>query len=383
MGGNPSNNIVFVYSFLDNPKGGIGQYELQISSRLKQTIEVKSSVVPIQPVPIPKVFHKKILFWDVASFVTNNPMWVSSPRHSFSTIHFSHQFMGVAVPFLKLRSALLRQKTKIIITVHDLYDLETYRNPLLTEFRPNWKWADRFSNYLMLKGISLSDRIIVDSNATRDTVIRILPKVREKVSVVYLGWNGPGTRTKNEATGKRKPNQLLYIGSLHPRKNIVTLANAVALLKNQGINVHLVVAGASRTSSIPASILDNPNVELLGEVTSFQISELYQTSSIFVLPSLSEGFGLPLVEAMGFGCPIIASDIPVFREIAGDAIVYVSPKDIIGWAAAIKNLLQHENLRTAMAEQGKILSEKFNWETTFRETLAIYLEGHGRDLATT
>lgn len=360
--------ICFVYSFLEHPQGGIGQYELQLTERLRSVDEIylqTSRIVPLKlPFRIPRLFGV-----DLNAFLKNNPMWFDVPKSHKFTVHLSHQFMGLAIPFIKLRGFISGFKPNIIITVHDLFDQETHWNPMLKHLKPNWRWSDRLSNFLMIKSIGLADQIIVDSHATMGSVVKVLPRSKDKISVVHLGWSVPSVIGK---ASTRKSNQVLYVGSLHPRKNIQTLVKAVTILRKTGHDVKLILAGAPRITHKVDEIQNVDGVEILGEVTFEEIRRLYATSTVFALPSLSEGFGLPLIEAMGYGCPVIASDIPVFREIAQDSAIFVAPQDEMRWADAIRLLLEREQERAALAERGLALAYKFKWEKTLVETLAVY-----------
>ncbi len=362
-------NVLFVYSFLAHPRGGIGQYELQISQRLRQDPHIQLTLSKLGPINIPR-FLRKVFFLDLKAFADNNPIWYNVPSDKIFIVHLSHQFMAISIPIIKVRGFFSRFVPKTIVTVHDLYDLETQWNPLLHNFHPVWKWSDGLVNYMMLKGIGLADHIIVDSNATKDSVLRVLPRVRHKISVVYLGHDSSGDKTPE--TSVRNPRQVLYVGSLHPRKNVLTLVQAISLLREQDYNVHLILAGASRTKSIPNEIKNAEGVELLGEVTADQIRDLYRTSSLFAFPSLSEGFGLPLIEAMSHGCPVLASDIPVFREVGQDAAVYVPPLNITDWALTIKKILNDKSTLLNLSQKGVCRASQFQWNKTFTHTIHVY-----------
>ena len=369
MLGSKVRNVVFVYSFLEHPKGGIGQYEFQLSKRLKQDAYTQLKISKIKAVRVPP-FLRKLLFWNLKAFVENNPIWFDVPKDKLFIVHLSHQFMAISVPIIRIRGFFSRFTPKIVVTVHDLYDLETQWNPFLQDFRPKWKWSDRLVNYMMIKGIGLADHVIVDSNATKKTVLRLSPGIKDKISVVYLGHESSDNEVLKPVV--KNPRQVLYVGSLHPRKNILTLVKAISLLRDQDYEVNLVVAGATRTTSIPDEIKNARGVQLLGEVTTTQIQGLYKTSSLFAFPSLSEGFGLPLIEAMSFGCPVLASDIPVFREVGEDAAVYVPPLSVLEWARNVKKLLGDSSTLLSLSERGIHQARKFQWNKTYRETLFVY-----------
>ena len=109
-----------------------------------------------------------------------------------------------------------------------------------------------------------------------------------------------------------------------------------------------------------------------GGVSSVDLPALYSGALAFVLPSLYEGFGLPVLEAMSCGAPVITSNISSLPEVAGDAAILVSPQDLVGLAAAMQRLSLDAGLRSQMSAQGTLQAARFSWERAARETLAVY-----------
>jgi alpha-1,3-rhamnosyl/mannosyltransferase len=169
-----------------------------------------------------------------------------------------------------------------------------------------------------------------------------------------------------------RPRYLLAVGTFEPRKNLPVLLEAFRALRREGRDLQLVVVGRQAfTQLLPLGDLA-PHVRLTGLVPDEELRSLYAGATCFVLPSLHEGFGLPLAEAMAVGVPAVASDIPALREVGGEAVRYAPPGDPEGFAAAIRAALDDvdgSRLRVAAA-RGR--ARRFRWEDTARATLAVY-----------
>lgn len=359
--------VYFVYSYLDDPKGGLGQYEYQLSRLL-------GPVMSFQPTKIKTVKSSsmrvlRLIGLDAESFFKNNPMLVAVPQHENIVIHFSHQFMGLAVIIARLRGLRQKSRPKIVITVHDLFAILSRRDRFLKTLAPPWRWTDYIVSYLNLVGISLADQIIADSSTAATTICEALPRAASKISVIHLGWDGPH---QQQSTSYKRARYVLYVGSLHPRKNIVTLINAVRLLHNRGSNLELILAGSSRTDMIPKEIDGFDYIHILGHVSDERLESLYYSALMLAFPSYFEGFGLPLIEAMGHGCPVVASDIPVFRELARDAAIFVPPTDVEMWATAIEDLSNSEEKQSQLSQRGLERSREFSWDETASKTATVY-----------
>jgi glycosyltransferase involved in cell wall biosynthesis len=167
---------------------------------------------------------------------------------------------------------------------------------------------------------------------------------------------------------------VLFVGTLQPRKNIVRLTEAFSKLEEKDLN--LVVVGKKGWQY--EEILDAPkkyNVEkkvlFLDSVSDSDLFSLYKNAQCFVLPSLYEGFGLPILEAMQYGCPVITSNVSSLPEAGGDAALYFDPLNIEDMAQKIKMVLTDTNLREEMIKKGYNQIKKFSWEKTAKETLEV------------
>ena len=177
-----------------------------------------------------------------------------------------------------------------------------------------------------------------------------------------------------EARAKEGPRApyLLAVGTLEPRKNLAVLLEALRVLRRDGRDLALFVAGRQAwTHSLPLGDLA-PHVKLLGTVPDEELAALYAGAACFVMPSLHEGFGLPLAEAMAAGVSAVASDIPALREVGGETVRYADPLDAESFARAIREALDDREGSQLRAAAARGRARKFRWEDTARATLAAY-----------
>lgn len=225
-------------------------------------------------------------------------------------------------------------------------------------------------------------KIFTISNASKSDILTVYKKKSQDVYVTHLGIK-PTTMqhelTKAELEKKFgiTGNYILFVGTLQPRKNIARLIEAISLIKEK--EVQLVVVG--KKGWLYEDILRAPEkfgvsqrVKFLDFVSDEDLPSLYKHAEVFVLPSLYEGFGLPVLEAMKNGCPVITSNISSLPEAGGDAAVYVDPQSVEDIAEKIDMVLKDEKMRDTMRKKGLEHIKKFSWEKTARETLEILEE---------
>lgn len=223
---------------------------------------------------------------------------------------------------------------------------------------------------LYAQALARASAIFTVSEAARDDLVRLAGVRSERV---FVTPNGVDRRffEARAPEGPRAP-YLLAVGTLEPRKNVAALLEVLRQLRREGRDLELVVAGRQPwTQSLPVGDLA-PHVRLAGTVPDEELAALYAGAACFVMPSLYEGFGLPLAEAMAAGVPAVASDIPALREVGGETVRYADPRDPQSFAAAIRCALddrQGSQLRAAAA-RGR--ARRFRWEDTARATLAVY-----------
>lgn len=272
-------------------------------------------------------------------------------------------------------------KGKVITTIHDMTH-ELYPE---TMSKRNLKRIKNGIDY----SIKRSDKIITVSESSKNDIIRLMNVPESKIEVVYNGVEYKRFHQKysdeEEAKVRNKYNlpedYILYMGTLEPRKNIESIIKSFELLKKQGkfSNVKLVIAG--KKGWLFESIFNLVNkLNLESEVifTDYVDEDdkpiIYNMAKLFVFPSLYEGFGIPVLEAMASSVPVITSNVSSLPEVAGDAAVLVEPKDIEGIAQMMERVLTDEKLRNNLIERGKIQAQKFTWEASAEKMCKIYKE---------
>ena len=270
-------------------------------------------------------------------------------------------------------------RIKCAVTVHDVI-------PLMFREQVRRSRKNRlFFLYarLMREVGTRAHAVITDSRASRADVIRHLgiPPAREAdVRAVYCGVSPrfePGTRSG------ALPKTLLYVGRADPYKNVTALVEAFALVRQRcPLPVRLRIAGPrdDRYPEAPqrAEALGVADaVTWTGYLPAADLVKAYQEADVLVHPSLYEGFGLPVLEAMACGTPVVCSDIGALREVAGHAAVFVAPADAPAMAREIVRLLTDASAAAELTRRGLRQASRFTWETTARETLRIYSEIRG------
>jgi glycosyltransferase involved in cell wall biosynthesis len=197
------------------------------------------------------------------------------------------------------------------------------------------------------------------------------------VSPNNLGPDGEATTSVLRHYGLTGTPYVLWVGSLEPRKGVGVLVAAMARLAAEGKATALVLAGYAgwhNARLIPPEQRAQLGglLHQLGPVPEADLQALYAGATVFAFPSFHEGFGLPVLEAMAAGAPVVASDIPPIREVAGDAAVLVPPGDVELWAGALEDLLDSAPRLAALAEAGRRRAALFPWSRTAAATLEVY-----------
>lgn len=273
-------------------------------------------------------------------------------------------------------------KNKKIVTVHDL-------TPLVfsAHFKSGLKgWIKWQIQKIALKNV---DAIITDSQSSKNDVIKYVGIAPSKIKVVYLAAgtefkmiNDKGLISKKIREKYRLPEKFaLYVGDATWNKNLPRLIEAAS-----EINVSLVMVGKALVDKVTDSqnpwnkdlirvqemAEQNKNVFRLGFVSSADLVALYNAATIFVMPSIYEGFGLPILEAMSCGCPVVSSRGGSLAEVAGTAGRYVDPYDVDDIAKGINEVFNNPSLQKELSQKGTIQSKKFTWKKTADETMDVY-----------
>ncbi len=236
-----------------------------------------------------------------------------------------------------------------------------------------------------------ADRVIVDSHATSRDLLELFPEAARKVRIVHLGVDSRFAPAPPQAVAALRsrlglPTEyLLYVGVLSPRKNLERVFEAYALLQGGKEDLPpLVIAGKPGWlwRPIMRKVSDlglQTRVVFCGFVPDEALPALLSGATLFLLPSLYEGFGLPVLEAMACGTPVVTSDCSSLPEVAGEAAVLVNPRSSEAIADGIRRLLGDASYRAELARRGLERARAFRWEDTARNTVAVYREALARD----
>lgn len=262
---------------------------------------------------------------------------------------------------------------KCVLTVHDV----VHRVLPSTLAWPNLLMERLFMRWSLLR----ADRILADSDSTARDLVRFYGTSRSKIRRVYPGVPGlPEAVPRSEGEGPdAEAPFFLFVGTLDPRKNFVRLFNAFERLAVEDPQVRLVLAGDAgwKNEDFLRMLRRHPlrgRVDVLGYVSGGQLASLYTRAVALVLPSLYEGFGFPIVEAMAVGTPVITSRTGSMPEAAGDGALLVDPLDVGALAEAMRRVLGDVDLRRILLEKGRAQASRFSWTRCAAEILAVFEE---------
>jgi glycosyltransferase involved in cell wall biosynthesis len=282
-------------------------------------------------------------------------------------VHFTN---GTAVP---------NKARKNVVTVHDLAFIKF---PETIESK-NLNFLSRF----VPKSIKNADHIIAVSENTKKDIMDYYNYPSEKISVIYNGISesflsmpSESFKIKTKHKYNLKKPFLLSVNTIEPRKNLSSLISAYARLnKNLRNSYDLVICGGigwnGEFKKLKQLISDNglsQSVKLLEFVDTDSLKAIYSMATLYITPSLYEGFGLGLVEAMGYSLPIIASDIACHHEIGKNACVYFSPTDIQELSLKIELLLIDKDKYNDLKNNGEKRVKLFSWKMSAEKTLEVY-----------
>lgn len=271
---------------------------------------------------------------------------------------------------------------KTVVTVHDL-------TPLIfpQHFPPGIKGAIKWQ--IQKYNLKSVDAIITDSYASKKDIEKIVAIQATHVSVAYLAADemfkqiSLSTERKNELLKKYNlPEKFaLYVGDVTWNKNVPLLLEAI-----KDTDIHLVMVGKSIASdnvdttnawnkslaTVQKLAAENKSVQRLGFLPTEDLIALYNLATVFVFPSVYEGFGLPVIEAMQTGCPVITTKGGSLTEVAGEAAYYFDGKSTEDLADAITKVINSESLRKELTKKGLEQAKKFSWQKTAEQTIAVY-----------
>ncbi len=265
-------------------------------------------------------------------------------------------------------------------TVFTLYDLVIVRHPETVS-----PMNRAYLRAILSLALRDADRIIAISEFTKQEAIEIYGTSSERIVVIPLGVHDDFAPASDAAMASVRERYalpgpyLLTVGTIEPRKNLPTLFRALRALER--MEHRLVVVGAPGWKrSMALAELDlvraGDRVRFLGRVPEADLPALYSAASLLLFPSLYEGFGIPVLEAMACGTPVVCSNSASLPEVGGDAVHLVPPTDADAWAGAIERLLGDDRERSDLRARGLRRAACFRWSATARKTLNVYREVH-------
>ena len=340
-------NILLI-SNQDENKTGVGRYsqEVEEAISLRNVIEKKS---PLRFFNYPFFIHKS----------------------DADSIHILSQDLGFVLNFMSKT-----QKRKTIITVHDVIPLQY---PLFEQaehlfFKKFDKWFFKKS----IESLKQAEQIICVSYATKKNLLQYINYPENKIQVIY---EYPSKEFIN-LHKNRNPYDIMYVGSEMPHKNLKVLIEALGYVKNKIPHIRLIKIGKSHWPGAREQLLELANKKnltknILWKDTVEDLAEDYNCATLLVHPSLHEGFGFPIVEAMACGCPVLCSDKDSLPELGGTAVEYFNPENEKELAEKIIKIVENKRIQEEMRKKGLLQVHNFNQERFKKETVAVYRKCFG------
>lgn len=335
---------------------GIGRYVFELTSRLSHYGDIELYLFS----PCPILAKYKVQYSEHTVFVESD--YVNKfQRQVWASLVLPKKIKSASVDIFwgpAHRLVKKHEKTKYVLTIHDLvwkYAPQTMRKASY--------WLEK---YQMPYSIRQADLILADSTATKESILQTFKVGDGKVKTLKLG--ATRLQLNDLSLGEINHPYILFVGTLEPRKNLKRLLEAYALLSlNLKRQFPLVIAGGKGWGNVHlhAEIkkLDlEDNIKLLDYVDEQKLHALYKNAHCLAMPSLYEGFGLPLVEAMQYGVPILTSNNSSMPEVAGEAGVLVNAKSVESIAEGINKLLTDKVLHSKLSQRALKQAEQFNWD---------------------
>lgn len=366
---------------------GVGSYSKNLLKALTR-IDTQNEYLlfchpeTVELIPEAPNFTKKLVKQPVFSFFRQFG-WIDELKEANLDIFHSPHF--VFPPVVSCPS---------VVTIHDLIPL------VIPAVMPSWagRWFYRRANRSALRR---AKKIIAVSDCTKRDIIRFFGTPEEKIRVIYEAAASEFREIKDEslltfrqAQGHPERSQrvkmvldkyglkrpfILNVGNPKPHKNWAGLIRAFAGLKKRGFDHRLILVGPDdprffEPKRLVGQLGLGRDVIFIEFVEKEDLPMLYSAADAFVFPSFYEGFGLPPLEAMACGTPVVCSNVASLPEVVGDAALMVDPNDIGGLAAAVSNVISDESLRKSLREKGLARAAQFSWQRTAEQTLEVYKE---------
>ena len=278
---------------------------------------------------------------------------------------------GFVLPLFKVN-----KKIKYIVTIADMTFFSHPEHHIY--------WKQKYFKYMIPLSIKKADQVIAISENTKQDILQMVPVDKKKIVVTYLGYDTSFSRQDKEkikSTLKKYEitfSYILFVGMLEPRKNIPSLIKAFAAIKEKKNHKQVIVGKRGWMYGEIFALIKNLKIEeqvvFTGYIPDEDLPSLYSGATCFVYPSFYEGFGIPIIEAMACGCPVITSNNSSMREIAGDAAILIDPYNLMDIQNAIELLIKDKEVRRRKEREGITQAKSFTWEKMILKTKMVYQE---------
>ncbi len=348
--------VLFACDVLKYAAGGVKYYIHELVRHLALFDDIELTLLAEHPdelVTLPSHIRRKYYHFGKGYAVRSFNYLAVSSRHfaEYDIVHFP--FSNV---FLAMSRAMLRKGgPKTVVTVHDLIPLviPEYRTLTLNLFYKLW----------MPRILNRASAILADSQYTKDDILKYYRVPADKIVVSYLGLK---SQFQGIAPVTQKQPFFLAVSTVEPRKNFDRTVQAFLRFKETTPEWSgtLKIVGKLQFGheKLLQLVANNPSVELLGPIDDAALGELYRNATGLLYPSLYEGFGLPILEAMALSCPVITSRLTSIPEVGGEAVIYVDPLDVDSIARGIRSLALDPVLRARYITDGVEQAKHFSWE---------------------
>ncbi len=359
--------------------GGLGRYVEQLVGKL-HTLDSKNRYVlflkeenfAAPPSDIDKVLAD--IHWYGLAEQLKLPKIIDA--QNLDLVHFPHWNVPIGI------------KTPFVVTIHDLILLEQPQSARITTRHPLiYKTKYQLFKRVLKHALTASEKIIAVSNYTKRSIQAFFPEIpSSKIQVVYEGMTDlrpdhfTSESNRSEHLKHIPPHEryFLYVGNAYPHKNLESLLHAFSFFHKLHPDIHLVLAGRSdvfyqklkkelQEIDIPESV-----VTFVMNPSDHELALLYQHATVYLFPSKCEGFGLPPLEAMSFGVPVLASNTSCLPEILGQAALYFSPDDIEEMVCVMEKVISDDMLLDEMSRRGKTQIKQYSWTQMAKEIQSIY-----------
>lgn len=272
---------------------------------------------------------------------------------------------------------------RFVVTIHDLIHQHFQMRRVTTLIPLLYKFKQFGYKRVFKNGISKSQKILVPSDYVKKLLINDWQVNDEKIVVTHEAVDDKISKEANKINQKEitqvmekfniNPPFVFYVGNAHPHKNVEGLIEAFISLRKKYQQITLVLSGNDHYFwQAVKRQFQHKDIIFTGLISDKELVALYKNAKCFVMPSFEEGFGLPILEAMVCGCPVISAHSDALREVGGDACLYFDPKSTEDMKDKILSVLTNDEIKNDLIKKGKMRNKHFSWEKLAKDTLRVY-----------